>query len=285
MNKEGSWKTVFLALVSILILIAGQLISGLVFLLPIKNGIIVSILHTIILFSFDLSLIYILITKIMKLSLDYFRITKIKIEPVWFLSAFLLPLIIIGIFLFLDGEVINNNIVGFDRIDTIIGTILMVGFSAGIIEELVFRGIFMTALEKKFNKTVAIFVPSVLFALLHLLGNPLDFISIIFLIIAGTSVGVLFSLITIQSNSIWNSAFVHSIWNMIIVGKILRIGTENNPSSLYSYVIKSKSFIITGGRFGIEASLISVIGYLIFILVALSLISQAKKDNNNNCQI
>jgi len=46
---------------------------------------------------------------------------------------------------------------------------------------------------------------------LHIVGSDLDLISIVQLIIAGTLVGILFSLIAIESNIIWNSAIVHGI--------------------------------------------------------------------------
>lgn len=58
---------------------------------------------------------------------------------------------------------------------------------------------------------IAIFLPSIVFGILHIVGSDLDLISIVQLIIAGTLVGILFSLIAIESNIIWNSAIVHGI--------------------------------------------------------------------------
>ena len=135
-------------------------------------------------------------------------------------------------------------------------------------EELIFRGIIMGCLGKRFNIQIAVIVPSVLFGLLHIIGNDLNFISIIQLLIAGSIVGVLFSLIAYGSNSIWNSAIVHGIWNIVIIGGILHIGNEADSSSIFNFILDNKSFLISGGDFGIEASIISILVYLLFIVLA-----------------
>lgn len=106
------------------------------------------------------------------------------------------------------------------------------------------------------------------FGLLHIIGNDLNFISIIQLLIAGSIVGVLFSLIAYGSNSIWNSAIVHGIWNIVIIGGILHIGNEADSSSIFNFILDNKSFLISGGDFGIEASIISILVYLLFIVLA-----------------
>ncbi|MEG0961621.1 MAG: hypothetical protein RSD28_01015 [Lachnospiraceae bacterium] len=84
----------------------------------------------------------------------------------------------------------------------------------------------------------AIIVPSLLFGVLHIIGMDFDFLSCALVLVAGTLVGVMFSLITIETNSI------------------------------YTYVIRSKSFMITGGDFGIESSVISAIAYAIVSFIA-----------------
>lgn len=90
-----------------------------------------------------------------------------------------------------------------------------------------------------------------------------EFLSCALVLVAGTMVGVMFSLITFATKSIWNSAIVHAIWNIIIIGGILWTGTEFDEYSLYSYVLDSKSFLLTGGAFGIESSVVAVVGYII----------------------
>ena len=127
----------------------------------------------------------------------------------------------------------------------------------------------MSAIEKRFNKKVAIIVPSLLFGLVHIIGMGFDILSCILVIVAGTMVGVMFSLIASETNSVWNSAIVHAVWNIIIIGGILWVGREPDEYSLFSYVLDAKSFLLTGGEFGIESSVIAVVGYCVVSLITI----------------
>lgn len=73
------------------------------------------------------------------------------------------------------------------------------------------------------------------------------------------------------AGSVWNSAIMHAIWNIIIVGGILHIGSAADKISIYNYVLKTDSLLITGGDFGIEASVVAVAAYLIFTVLAVRL--------------
>ena len=106
-------------------------------------------------------------------------------------------------------------------------------------------------------------------------------VSIIQLLIAGSIVGILFSLIAYESNSFWNNAIVHGIWNMTIIGGILYIGNEADSSSIFNFILDNKSFLISGGDFGIEASVISIFAYLLFIVLAAVQIKRKAALNKN----
>ena len=99
--------------------------------------------------------------------------------------------------------------------------------------------------------------------------------------VAGTAVGVLFSLVVYESKSIWNSVIMHGAWNTIIIGGILKVDSAYDENAIYSYQLASKSFFITGGDFGIESSIISVVGYLLFAVLAYVLITRKVKATNN----
>ena len=92
-------------------------------------------------------------------------------------------------------------------------------------------------------------------------------------------VGVMFSLIALEGRSVWNSAIVHGVWNMIIIGGGLTIGTEINEYSVCSYVLETRAFLLTGGEFGIESSVVAIIGYIAVSLAAAWMIrrEQGKK--------
>lgn len=86
---------------------------------------------------------------------------------------------------------------------------------------------------------------------------------------AGTAVGIMFSMIELESGSIWNSGIVHALWNIIIIGGVLGIGEKADKYSLITYVLKTDNFALTGGEFGIESSVIAVSAYLVVSLITL----------------
>ena len=47
---------------------------------------------------------------------------------------------------------------------------MFTGIAAGFVEEMVFRGVILNLLRKKWNRKVAVIVPSVLFGMVHILG-------------------------------------------------------------------------------------------------------------------
>ena len=106
-----------------------------------------------------------------------------------------------------------------------------------------------------------------------------SFGSCLYVIVAGTAVGVMFSLIRIESGSIWCGAFAHSIWNIIIIGGLLSISDAPDEFAVTTYVLGMKSFAVTGGEFGIESSLISLAGYIIVSLIAIFMIRKKAAGN------
>ena len=207
--------------------------------------------------------------KILKDDIREYNIPAFRIEIKWAIAAILLPITVTLFYiLFVPGSFEQNVLDMTSKLNLLSAGIFFTGFGAGIVEEMVFRGILMAAIEKRFNKTVAIIVPSVLFGLVHILGMGFDLLSCTLVIVAGTMVGVMFSLIASSTKSVWNSAIVHAIWNIVIIGGILWIGTEFDEYSLFSYVLESKSFLLTGGGFGIEASIVAVVGYIVVCGIA-----------------
>ena len=71
---------------------------------------------------------------------------------------------------------------------------------------------------------------------------------------------------------------MHGVWNMAIVGGILHIGSQSDETSMFNFVLEKKSFLISGGDFGIEASVISIIVYLFFTVLALLFIKNRDKE-------
>ena len=167
---------------------------------------------------------------------------------------------------------------GNEIFNTLSAGVAFTGIAAGFVEEMVFRGVILNALKKRWNMKVAVIVPSMLFGIVHVLGQDFSIGSCLLVIIAGTMVGVMFSMIAIESGSVWNSGIVHAIWNIVIIGGGLAIGEKMDPYSVMTYVLDSKAFAITGGEFGIESSVISLIGYIIVAGIAFIMIKSNRKN-------
>lgn len=217
-----------------------------------------------------IAVVYRLITittqRVLHLSMEEIGIPQPKVDRKWLIIGLLLPLTILVIYLLMPGQlsVANNNQA---RLISLLGCIFVEGFLPGILEEMIFRGLLMHLVAKRFGMTVAVVVPSVLFAALHLVNGALDAASMLMLFIGGTAVGIMFSLITLVKNSIWNSAVVHGLWDFFIIG-IFNFTAKPDLFNLYSYHVASQNILISGGAFGIEPSLICTIAYLLVAYVA-----------------
>ena len=116
-------------------------------------------------------------------------------------------------------------------------------------------------------------LPSFIFGALHLTGmEEFDVMSVLLLLSGGTLVGIMFSLIRLQSGSVFASAIVHGLWNIIIIGGIIDISSQPWEQALIQYRITSGNMLLTGGSFGIEVALPAIIGYAVVSMIALFMI-------------
>ena len=221
----------------------------------------------------------VLVSKFLKKDI---RILRITVNVKWIIAAIALPVIVKGIFLLLPGEFVSSGMDKNQIFTTLSPGIVFTGIAAGLVEEMVFRGVIMSLIRERWNTKAAVLVPSVLFASVHLIGMNFSTLSCILVLVAGTMVGIMFSMIAIESDSVWNSGIVHSIWNIIIIGGGLDISEKANEYSAMTYVLDSKSFAITGGEFGIEASVIALIGYIVIALIAFVMIKRRTRNSLNS---
>lgn len=210
-----------------------------------------------------------------------FCIPKCRIQIKWAVAAVLLPVFVSAVYLLLPGSYESNPLDAGAKLAFVTRGIFLAGLGAGVTEELLFRGLLMNAVIKKWGRTVGILVPSALFASLHIIGMNFSLASCIQVMVAGTMVGVMFSFIALEGRSVWNSAIVHGVWNMIIIGGGLTIGTEINEYSVSSYVLETRAFLLTGGEFGIESSVVAIIGYIVVSLAAVWMIRRGQKQKRN----
>ena len=141
---------------------------------------------------------------------------------------------------------------------------------AGILEEMLFRGFIMRLLERRWNRSAAILVPSLLFSLAHIPSMEVFTAGgLALLAVSGTLVGVMFSLAACRGNSIGGSALMHAEWNFVMATNILHITTAEGAygSPLFQITLPLDNILLTGAGFGAEASLIAIAGYALVCLV------------------
>lgn len=208
------------------------------------------------------------IKKALKLSLEDLGIPKFRISPKWALTALVLPTVVTGIYFLFPGQLVRADMTEAEALSTIVTGICFVGIAAGFVEEMVFRGVVMHLLDLKWGKVTAVLVPSLLFGFVHILGMDFSPLSIALVLAAGTMVGIMFSLIAMTEGSVWNSGIIHAIWNIITTSGILSVSSQAEKFSVFTYVLETDNFILTGGEFGIESSLIAVVGYALVAFLA-----------------
>lgn len=209
--------------------------------------------------------IKIYIGKVLNLDLKQFRISRKGVSLISIIVAIMLPCGVVAFFLLLtEGDLV---IAKRERIIIAFAAAIKVAVSAGITEELLFRGYIMKLVEQRWNKLVAITVPSIIFALLHSVKIA-GAVNISLLLVAGTLVGSMFSVIALMTNNVFDSMLVHGTWNFIVIG-IMNISPHNQGRAIFYFDQKTTNVLLTGGDYGVESSIVAIVGYCLVIGVYL----------------
>ena len=194
-----------LGLLALVILAAAQLGAQLLASLPLMVGAPVwlgNVLAGVLYAALGVAGLLLLCGKGLRVTPEECRLAPVRLRPVWAASAVLMPALAAGALLCQPGHWQAGS--AEDAAAVAAGAVFFFfGAGTGIVEEAVFRGVLMTAVERRWNKTAAVLGPSLAFALLHVLGRELSFAGILQLLAAGTAVGVLFSLVAYESGTVW----------------------------------------------------------------------------------
>lgn len=203
------------------------------------------------------------VERIMKLKLSNLRVKLKKPDTFWILVSILIPSLVVLFYYLTDKAVIINN--SSDSHHTIlffIRILFVSGLCAGIVEEIFFRGILLGYLEKKYGIVTAVIISSLLFGSPHLLNVDIFSVSLIIQVTLFISLyGVIMAMIVYYTNNIWNSISVHISWN-VITSLIINQGEEINSN--YVLQMKEKSLFWNGSDYGIDISIVGLIGFSIF---------------------
>ncbi|MFI3255224.1 MAG: type II CAAX endopeptidase family protein [Eubacteriales bacterium] len=211
-----------------------------------------------------------LVKKGFNLGLSDFRIDKPTLNLFAILSGVgLVSFVVLSYVFFVKGELVINSLSPLQTFNTFAQTFFFIGLGASITEEFVFRGVALGLVEKKWGIKAAIVLPNLIWAVLHILTSDFsDPIGILMRVGSISYVGIIFSIITIKTNTIWVAVFFHSIWNYTNTG-IIYISTKEKAESPLNFVIESENLFITGGTFGIDGSVITMLGFSLLLVAYL----------------
>lgn len=120
---------------------------------------------------------------------------------------------------------------------------------AAALEELLFRGYPLFALESGPGRAVAVAVTSVVFSLLHAANPHFDTAAAVVLI----GIGAVLAVSVLQTRSLWEAVGAHLGWNWALgSGAALPVSGLALPSPCYSGALSGPAWL-TGGGFGLEA--------------------------------
>lgn len=155
-----------------------------------------------------------------------------------------------------------REVAGTDPDSPMVRPILMMGLTAGVAEEMIFRGIVFRLVETGLGTWGATVVSGLVFGLAHL-SNP-----------GGTwwgataialEAGVMFALLYALTRSLWVVIGVHAAWNVVqgpVLGSAVSGATVNGDGLVISY--PTGPDLLSGGAFGLEASLVAVLVWCAF---------------------
>jgi uncharacterized protein len=134
-----------------------------------------------------------------------------------------------------------------------LGLVVLVIVSA-VLEELVFRGILLQAIERWLGWAPAVLVTSLLFGMAHL-GNPGA--TLLGCLAIAAEAGLPLGLLFLWKRNLWLTIGVHAGWNL--TESLLGIPTSGEPARGLLAVTPTGSDLLNGGAFGIEASVVPVV--------------------------
>ena len=134
--------------------------------------------------------------------------------------------------------------------------ILLIGVLPGVCEELFFRGMMMSAWERRGTKT-ALIVPAVLFALLHgsIMGFPVQLL-----------MGFVLGYLLLVSNSLYTGMTYHTVYNSAtLILAYLSAQSGAADSAVYEHLTEYVEQTI--GYMPLLQSTLMTIGFFVFVLI------------------
>ena len=159
---------------------------------------------------------------------------------------------IAGCVMLLGGmEIVNVNLSG-GGLYTMIG----IAITSGVIEEIVFRGVLFRQLERLGGSWVALGVTALLFGILHITNPNATWLAALAI---SMEAGIMLGAVYMLTRNLWAPIGIHAAWNFTqgYVFSIPVSGTDTPPGLFITRRVGADW--LTGGAFGLEASLVAVV--------------------------
>lgn len=157
----------------------------------------------------------------------------------------------------------------------------------GASEEILVRGYLLTRIGVRRGFAMGIIVSSLIFGILHAFNSGSSVIAILNISLTG----VFLALYTLREGNLWVVCGWHTAWNFV-QGNLLGLSVSGNPIGVTGELIKgtieSRNTLLTGGEFGIEASIANTLVMLAAIIINLFLYTseqtEEKKEGEKNSE-
>lgn len=151
------------------------------------------------------------------------------------------------------------RIVGFNTVVVIIPVLIM-SIQAGIMEEILTRGILFRIMEEGIGTWLAVLVSALIFGFMHIWNqNATVFSSVSIALTAG----VILAMLYVITRQLWVPIGLHIGWNFTL-GGIFGAPVSGGDASGWLKAEFPGPDWLTGGSFGPEASIITVMVFIIF---------------------
>ncbi|EGY79403.1 CPBP family intramembrane glutamic endopeptidase [Peptoniphilus indolicus] len=141
--------------------------------------------------------------------------------------------------------------------------LLMVWSIQGNAEEVLTRGFLFSGVARKTNILIGIAVSAIFFTVMHLENDGISVIPLIDLFVFG----IFAALVMIKTKNIWLVSGFHAAWNCFQGNVFAFPVSGTNVGNAFINVTTQGPSWLTGGKFGVEGSIISLIVQIVLIIL------------------
>ncbi len=169
----------------------------------------------------------------------------------------ILCLVVTGIIWLLGGM----TFVGVDPNPPWLSRLISLGLVAGVAEEIVLRGVLFRYVESLLGTWASVAISAVIFGGLHLSNENATLTGAVAIALEA---GVMFAVLYALTRSLWVVVGVHAGWNLM-QGLGLGIVVSGSSDTGMGFLVSNPTGpeFVSGGGFGIEASVVSVVVWLL----------------------